>query len=144
MAATRALASLKDSRVGDLARLRLREENFSAERSDEVELFKNNYLPGDENIIVSALARVKAGHDDMHYIGMRALHVCQANPDIRLIDIASFIYRTNPCTLCRRDVLEWMKEVGSLPAWIANEARFDASEETRALIAAANAEAFEF
>jgi hypothetical protein len=143
MAAVRALASVKDSRVGDLGRLRLCEEDFSTDRSDEVELFKNNYLPGDEKIILSALERVKADADGMHYMGMSALKVCQANREARLAGIANFIYRTNPCTLCRGDALEWMKDVGCLPAWVANEARFDASEETRALMAGADVVEFQ-
>jgi len=136
MAAVKALAAIKDSRVGELARLRLSEEDFSADRSDEIELFKLNYLPGDEAIIISALERINADPDELHFIGMSALRVCEANPDIRLAGIASFIYRSNPCTLCRRDILEWMEDVGCLPQWIANEARFDASEETRTLVVA--------
>ncbi|KQV47506.1 hypothetical protein ASE26_23910 [Duganella sp. Root198D2] len=139
LAAVKALASLEDTRVGELARRRLSEEDFSVDRRDEIELLKKNFLPGDEKIIISALERVKTDADGMHFMEMPALHVCQENPDARLAGIASFIYRTNPCSLCRRDIVEWMKDVDCLPAWIANEARFDASEETRILLAGANA-----
>jgi len=133
LAAARAMASIEDGRIGSLARQRITDADFSAERSEELELFTNNYLPGDELLIAAALERIATDADGMHHLGMSALRVCQANRDVRLAVVAKFIYRTNPCTICRGDSVEWMKELGCLPDWIAAECRFDASADIRAL-----------
>ncbi|WP_028101195.1 hypothetical protein [Pseudoduganella violaceinigra] len=103
-------------------------------RSDEIELFINNYEPGDEQIIASALERIKADEHGMHALGMSVRHVCSENHDRRLAGVAEIIYRTNPCSLCRQHILEWMKELDCIPDWIVGESRCDASEETRTLV----------
>ena len=134
LAATGALKSIADERIGDLARRRVSEGELSAARCVEIDLFVINYRPGDELLILNALEHAKGDADGMHGIGMSALRVCQANPNPQLAGVAVFIYRTNPCTLCRRDIVEWMTELACLPDWVANECRYDASAETRALI----------
>lgn len=133
-AATRALILLEDERIGEFARRRIGAGDISGERCDEIQLFANHYQPGDALLILNALERAKTDTEGMHRLGMSALSICQANPDVRLAEVAVFIYRTNPCTLCRGDIVEWMKDLDCLPGWIANECRFDASAETRAMI----------
>ncbi len=133
-AAIRALVLLKDDRLGEFARRRIGDGHISAKSCDVIQLFTNHYHPGDELLILNALERANTDTEGMHRLGLSALRVCEANPDTRLAQLAIFIYRTNPCTLCRRDIVEWMKDMDCLPDWIANECRYDALDETRALV----------
>ncbi len=133
-AAVKALSSLCDPRVGELGRQRLRDNNFSAGKSDDIELFVNNYQAGDEELILAALERLAPNDDEAHDLGMSARRVCSHNNSPALTCVASWIYRTNPCTICRNDGVELMLQWESLPAAIAEECVCDASNDTRSLM----------
>lgn len=132
-AAVVALSGVTDPRVRELGMARLRDPGFSSEFSDAIALFKYNFEPGDEALILSALERQTVDDDAAHALGSSALDVCASVGSPALGGVAQWIYRTNPCTICRQMAVERMQEWDCLPADIAAECRYDASDEVRAL-----------
>ena len=47
---------------------------------------------------------------------------------------AWFVYEHSPCSCCRFRALKLLASTGTLPPWIADEARLDANEEIRSLV----------
>lgn len=132
-AAVLALSSLKDPRVRALGLERLRATGFSSEFADDIALFEHNFEPGDETLILSALERQSVDGDEAHALGSNALDICASVRTAAMAGVAQWVYRTNPCTICRCRAVERLQEWGCLPAHIADEARYDASEELREL-----------
>ncbi|NHZ87748.1 hypothetical protein F2P45_01680 [Massilia sp. CCM 8733] len=132
-AAVRALSNLSDARVRELGRARLGDPGFSSEFSEEIELFKNSFQPGDETLILAALERQPVDGDDAHALASSAIDVCTSVRSPALAGVAQWVYRTNPCSICRRQAVELLLEWDCLPAHIAAECRHDASEDLRAL-----------
>ncbi len=128
-----ALSNLNHPRVRELGRARLGDPTFSSEFSDEIELFKNSFQPGDETLILAALERQSVDGDEAHALGGSAIDVCTSVRSPALAGVALWVYRTNPCSVCRRQAVELLQEWDCLPAHIADECRYDASEELRAL-----------
>lgn len=126
-AALTALASLKDPRVGELGRQRLQDATFSADDDAEIELFTRNLEPGDEHLIAAALERLAPDDEQAHRLGNSVLHVCESNAGPALAVLAIWIYRTNPCTICRKKAVDLLVGWASLPDAIADEWRYDAA-----------------
>ncbi|UOD28430.1 hypothetical protein INH39_23675 [Massilia violaceinigra] len=133
-AAVMALSNLSDPRVRELGHARLGDPAFSSAFSEEIELFKNNFQPGDETLILAALERQSVDGDEAHALGSSAIDMCASVRSPALAGVALWVYRTNPCSVCRRRAVELLQEWDCLPAHIADECRYDASEELRALI----------
>ncbi|MDQ1923225.1 hypothetical protein [Massilia pseudoviolaceinigra] len=133
-AAAVALSHTSDPRVRNLALERLGDPGFSSDYSEELDLFKNNYQPGDETLILAALERQTVDGDEAHYLGSSAVDVCSSVDSPALAGVAEWVYRTNPCAICRQRAVEKLQEWNRLPAHIAAECRYDALEELRKLI----------
>ncbi|NHZ39258.1 hypothetical protein [Massilia aquatica] len=133
-AAVMALSNLSHPRVRALGHARLGDPKFSSAFSEEIELFKNSFQPGDETLILAALERQSVDGDEAHALGSRAIDVCISVRSPALAGVALWVCRTNPCSVCRRQAVELLQEWDCLPAHIADECRYDASEELRALI----------
>ncbi|WP_167239495.1 hypothetical protein [Massilia genomosp. 1] len=135
-AAVMALSNLSDPRVYALGRERLADPRFSSEFSEELAQFKNNFQPGDETLILAALERQSVDGDEAHALGSSAVDLCTSARSPALAGVAQWVYRTNPCSICRRQAVEMLMEWDRLPAHIAAECRYDASEDLRALVGA--------
>jgi hypothetical protein len=130
-AALVALSGLCHPRVRALGLERLRNPGFSSASSDALALFEHNFEPGDEALILSALERQAVDGDAAHALGSAALDICASVQSPLLAGLAQWVYRTNPCTICRSQAVHHLLEWHCLPAHIAAEGRHDASEELR-------------
>lgn len=134
-AAVVALSGISDPRIRELGRERLSDPGFSRDHYEDIELFKHNYQPGDETLILAALQRLSVDGDDRHGLGSTAVDVCTSARSPALAGVAQWVYRTSPCAICRREAVTLLLEWGSLPASIAAECRYDALEDLRTLVA---------
>ncbi|NHZ79673.1 hypothetical protein F2P44_10335 [Massilia sp. CCM 8695] len=133
-AAAVALSHTSDPRVRELALERVGAPGFSSDYAEELDLFKNNYQPGDETLILAALERQTVDGDEAHYLGTCAIDICNSADSPALAGVAEWVYRTNPCAICRRRAVEKLQEWHRLPPHIAAECRFDALEDLRKLV----------
>jgi hypothetical protein len=132
--ATIALASLRDPSVGELGRQRFRDGDFSGADDDVIELFTLNYQPGDGALILGALEKMNPNDDDAHALAMAVRAVCAENDVAELAQLSVWIYRTNPCTICRERAIERLIDIQNVPQDIAIECRHDACKDTRDLV----------
>ncbi|ATQ77840.1 hypothetical protein CR152_27555 [Massilia violaceinigra] len=133
-AAAVALSHTSDPRVRNLALERLGDPGFSSDYSEELDLFKSNYQPGDETLILAALERQTVDGKEAHYLGSSAIDVCSSVDSPALAGVAEWVYRTNPCGICRQRAVEKLQEWNRLPPHIAAECRHDALEDLRELM----------
>ncbi|CUI08837.1 hypothetical protein [Massilia antarctica] len=133
-AAAVALSHTSDARIRKLALERLNDPDFSSEYSEELDLFKNNYQSGDETLILAVLERQRVDGDEAHYLGTCAIDVCNSVDSPALAGVAEWVYRTNPCAICRQHAVEKLQEWKRLPPHIAAECRYDALENLRNLV----------
>lgn len=132
-AAVVALSGISHPRVHELARTRLADPEFSSDVFEDVELFKNNFQAGDEVLILAALERQAVDGTQAHALGCSEIEVCTSASSPALAGVAQWVYRTNPCAICRREIVELLLEWRCLPADIALECRFDALKKLRDL-----------
>jgi hypothetical protein len=133
-AAMKALAFVRDPLVGEFARRWLREKTFTVADDDVIELFVLNYQAGDEALIMAALAPLTPDDDDAHALATHVQGVCGENNSPELAGLLEWIYRTNPCTICRRCAVDLLLDSNSLRADIANECLHDAASDTQELV----------
>jgi len=136
-AAFAALSFIKDPRLAELGRERLRDKNFSVDEHNAIELFALNYQPGDEELILAAMEGLPLkDDDDAHAVGSSVQEVCDELELPALAGLAQWIYETNPCTICRRHAVKFLMEVESLPPGVAKECLHDASSSLQDLVRA--------
>ncbi|NHZ87747.1 hypothetical protein F2P45_01675 [Massilia sp. CCM 8733] len=129
------ISRLSDPRLRELARQRVCDPAFSSESAGELALFDRNYGPGDETLILAALERQPVDDDAEAYdLGYSAVQLCTEARSPVLAGVALWVYRTCPCTICRLHAVEMLLEWDCLPAHIAAECRYDASDQLRALM----------
>lgn len=125
---------LTDPRVRELARRRVGDAAFSSKSAWDLELFDLNYGPGDETLILAALERQSVDGIEAYKLAYSAVQLCRQARAPALAGVALWVYRTCPCTVCRRLAVEMLLEWECLPAHIATECRYDASDQLRALM----------
>jgi hypothetical protein len=113
------------------ARTNARPEDFSADDDDAIALFLMNYQPGDEALILSKLERLAVDDDTAHAFGKWVNKLCSEHDLTELAPLAEWVYRTNPCTICRNSAFERLEKMDRLPAQIACEYPHDAERHTR-------------
>ncbi|UOD28429.1 hypothetical protein INH39_23670 [Massilia violaceinigra] len=130
------LFNLSDPRVRDMARQRVSDPAFSSKKAWELGLFELNFEPGDESLILSALERQTVDGEDAYDLCAYAMGICTSVRSPALAGVALWVYRTSPSAVSRCKAVKMLLEWDSLPAHIAAESRYDASEELRALFGA--------
>jgi hypothetical protein len=133
-AALTALAHSDDPAVGEFGRQYLGRGSFCSENAAAIELLTRHYKAGDENLIMGVLAGLHPDETEAHEIGMSIRAFCQSNNLASTADILEWLYRTNPCTICRGHAVELLSATNSLSPEVTLECRFDASATTRALV----------
>ncbi|NHZ96211.1 hypothetical protein [Massilia sp. CCM 8734] len=133
-AAKTAMYCLSDPRLRELARQRVGDPAFSCKSAHELQRFDLNFEPGDETLILGALERQSVDGEDAYNLCYYAVQLCTEARSPALAGVALWVYRTSPCTICRRHAVEMLLEWDCLPAHIATECRYDASDELRALM----------
>lgn len=126
-----ALAQRCDPRIGDLARAKLRSQEFLEVDSEVLELFVRNYQPQDELLIMSALARLSPNDDNAHNLGSAILNIIEKNGSLAFQNMARWVYETTPCTICRHSAVKWMVSNESISPEILSECLHDADEDTQ-------------
>lgn|GEM_PF-1124875 len=97
-----------------------------------LKLFIHNFLPGDENVLWRAL-RIPDDVDDCHWQLMDLRKILENNPESKCQDLAKMIYRLTPCGSCRHDTIKLLINRSLAPAWLVEESRYDAVEDSRSL-----------
>jgi len=104
--------------------------NEPARWGDAAELLASNYEPRDFQMIEDLLQQpVKSA--DLHHFGIGVRHLLKAHCPAESAGSLLLLYEKGPCSLCRRSFVERLIELRQLPDWMADECRFDASEQTR-------------
>jgi hypothetical protein len=123
-----------DPQVAEFGRQYLRNSIAGAEDAVVIELRSKHPQAGDEALILNTLERLHPSATQAHDIGMSILRYCEERRAPSTVDILHWLYRTNPCTICRCDAVKLMVETNCLPARIALECQFDARGATRDLM----------
>ncbi len=95
------------------------------------DLLINNFQEGDHLILESLLAKsLKKG--DYHRLGLGVLDFCEAHPNPESEErLMLALYEYDPCAFCRSFAVDRLFELDRLPAWMAEECRYDANLDTR-------------
>lgn len=131
--ALRALAPIRHPDVRARALELLSHGLFAPEA---VGILASNYEAVDERLVERTLETAPQNKDLLHRLGIRARDFIDAHPDVSK-GILRLVYDITPCSMCRESVVATMVEAGGLPNSIREECRWDASEGTRKLAAAA-------
>jgi hypothetical protein len=131
-AATRALGRIESPVVRDMAL-----EQIQAGKPSGARLLASNYRSGDLNTILPML-RDLSDKDEIHDLGLAVLNLTGENdvPVEESGDILILLYERTPCSMCRGDAVSRLFKAGQVPAWIADECRFDSDPDTVKLFAA--------
>jgi hypothetical protein len=95
-----------------------------------IDLFENNYQPGDWTMI-SEVARRHHPQETLHGIGMGIRKIFSKHPDEGALPALAFLVEHGSCSMCRLDFMEAMQRLDSLPPLMQAEAHFDAQDDAR-------------
>lgn len=97
------------------------------------DLLLKNYRPGDEELV-----RQRADHsrdlDELHSVLTTLLKMVERQPDVA-DEYVTYLYDSMPCSFCRFFVVKEMIKRGLMTDAVREECRYDASEDTRELVA---------
>lgn len=133
-AALTALGHVADPAVGAFARHFLGQRTFAAEDAAVIELFTNNFQPGDENLIMDALDGMVPDDDEAHRIGLSVLAFAKRDHLPSTAAILHWLYRTNPCTICRASAIGLLADAQCLDVAVRLECQFDANAAVRTVV----------
>ncbi len=128
-AALAALAQSQDGGVRELG-IRLLRDQPNAIARGAIALFQRNYVPGDQEVIESALF-VPGNGEASHSIGFDILDFAGRQPDPELARCLEWVYEHTPCSNCRGKALEALRARERAPAGLLREAAWDCAEDTR-------------
>ncbi len=131
-AAVRALSRIGHPEVRSLA---LELVSDGKRGADGILLLKSNWQHGDIALIERVLAAVGDDDFEFHNLGTSILEVFDHAPvspaerERTLLEL----YERNPCSVCREEVVTKLLASERIPAWMAEECRYDAVPEITAL-----------
>jgi hypothetical protein len=100
-------------------------------------LLERNAGPGDLPRIVEAFLREPDVHE-RHGIGMSIKKLSKHRQPPGIAEALGAVYEFGPCECCRSAVVRRLIELDLLPAWMAEEGRYDADDGVREAIAERN------
>lgn len=130
-AALEALAQLQDKRVGELGRSRLLSGEFTESDSETLDLFIRNYLPGDEELIMTGLRGLVPTPENAHSLCWSLLAITEKNASPCFLPVLDWVYEMTPCANCRFRSLRLLHNLGGMSQDIIRECLFDAEEDIR-------------
>ena len=95
-------------------------------------LFIKNYQDGDERQIIE-LAEIPEDADEQHGFFQDVKELLKKNPQADASQLAVATYALTPCSFCRNDAAELLRDRQIAPAWLMEECRFDSEPDTRKL-----------
>ena len=133
-----ALANCTHPEVRCLAVSRIRQARVC---EGELKLLTHNYRAGDGRLIEAALV-VPENPDELHSIVYDLVSVIKANRDADLADVMLFVYEYSPCSNCRGAAVKALIDTATIPGWVRDECRYDASEQIRGMAERFGADGF--
>lgn len=125
-----ALARLKGAEIRAAAMQAIAQP---ALRRGAIECMSANPEPGDYPLMESLLWQ-DLNDGELHELCIGAKHYVAANPSPEAERTLVLVYENTPCSMCRYTAVKNLVEMDRLPAWIREECRYDAGEDTRALV----------
>lgn len=132
-AAHQALSWLPDPAVGRLARGKLQESHLSADDSSVVTLLRKQLSPGDDELILARLQSLSLSDFEMHRFSCEVVDICAEGDRGAAATLSTWVYETTPCSVCRKQSVDRLLELGRVDAGVANECAFDANPKIVAL-----------
>lgn len=97
-----------------------------------VGLLVRNFQPGDEQRILD-LVELPEDPDYRHWMLIDLRNLLKENCSADVLKLGQIAYFQNPCQMCRCSAAELLFQHNKAPAWLVEECRFDADEESRRL-----------
>lgn len=129
------LSEYKDPRIAALAKELITSTELTPDDDEVIALFKHNYVPGDEELILNALKRFNsADADNLHAMGGAVSDILENNTDTALCGLATWLYENTPCEVCRKNAVQWLCENDRLSPAMRTECQYDANCQIRELV----------
>jgi len=96
-----------------------------------IDLFERNYHSGDWAVIAVAVQR-EMDREALHSAGMGVHRVFQEHPDLEAVPALRHLIEHGPCSSCRLDFMQALRQLDELPELLQVEAQFDSNEDIRA------------
>lgn len=130
----RVIERFDDDRVRDLALDLLKRHGPD---SDILNLFIENYRPGDGERIMRAIAgrplrEFEKEFDDVHGVAMAILKVFEDDSRADGSEALMWAYESTPCSSCRLWIMQAMICINAAPQWLLQECLHDCRDDTRA------------
>lgn len=114
----------------DVRQFALKLMQDSDHKARAIRLLANNYQVGDWEKIYASHRDLQT-LEDQHDFAFSVQRVFSQNPDESAIPVLQYVYNHNPCSHCRRKVVEMMHTVGGLTQQIITECLYDSNFEIR-------------
>lgn len=133
-AAINVLAKTQDSRLGELARTKLKSKNFKAKDAEFIQLLIENFTNEDDQLILNALNQTSLSDDVAHSVGFAIREIYRANKELTASVLLQWDYERNPCTECRCSTVGLLMDLKGMTAEMLEECQYDSNEEIRQLV----------
>jgi hypothetical protein len=97
-------------------------------------LFRLNFQAGDEWIFAELLSPDQ-DHEVIHGISRDIINILRDYSVPNEKELLYLLYERQPCSLCRKDLIERLAELMAIPDWMLQECWYDCNEEIRAIAA---------
>jgi hypothetical protein len=129
-----ALAQLKEEKVHQLAKEKVKRAELLGPDHEVINLFQKNYDKSDARLITSALCSIEANEEDTHSIGYGLVKLAEIQGDPGLSGGLKWVYEYTRCMYCRYKALKQLKAFNEIDERISQELPFDADESIRELV----------
>ncbi len=125
------LANISDDRVRELGATLISERRWIGRA---VGLLVRNAQPGDYRMLEQLLGDASLDEETYHGLETGVRDLAQAHRSVDAERSLLLAYENGPCSLCRRDLVKELIEIGRLPVRLWEECAYDVHSETRCLV----------
>ncbi len=93
----------------------------------------SNYQASDWAII-EPLTRQVTDEDDFHVLGFGVREIFDKHPTPLAIPSLLNLFQYGPCGYCREAFIDYLGKLDAIPAWLRDEAQYDANSDVRAAV----------
>jgi hypothetical protein len=129
-----AMAKIKDSRIGELARKKLKDKNFKDKDAAFIQLLIENFISKDDQLILNALNQMSVSDDVAHTVGFAIREIYRANEKLVTSALLQWDYEHNPCSECRCSTVGLLMDLKGMTSDMLEECQYDSNEEIRQLV----------
>jgi hypothetical protein len=98
-----------------------------------VALLINNYLRGDEHLILESM-EFPEDECELHWLFSHVINVLENNPHADCFPLGVITYTSTPCGNCRFKAARLLHNQQVAPTWLSEECRYDSCKDSRELI----------